>query len=217
MLGGMTTAPMSGRRAQAARNNELILQAAREVFIADPGAPISAVADRAGVGISALYRRYASKEELLQTLCGDGLQRYITETEAALDDLDGGADPWAALTAWMGRLVDADNSSLTVRLAGTFTPTPELFQAATRANELNVRLFDRVTEAAVLRDDVEIADLAMIMEQLTAIRIGDHERTLALRHRYLTLALDGLRAPARTPLPGEGPTWEELRGRWRTG
>src|ERR1700730_6887879 len=45
--------PMSGRRAQAARNDDLILDAAREVFIADPGAPISAVAERAGVGISA--------------------------------------------------------------------------------------------------------------------------------------------------------------------
>ncbi|MBO3750391.1 TetR/AcrR family transcriptional regulator [Streptosporangiaceae bacterium NEAU-GS5] len=206
---------MSGRRAQAARNNELILQAAREVFIADPGAPISAVADRAGVGISALYRRYASKEELLQTLCGDGLRRYITETETALTDLDAGMDPWEAFGGWMRRLVDADSSSLTVRLAGTFTPTAELFQDATLANELTVRFFDRVKEADVLRDDLDVADIAMVQEQLTAIRIGDRERMLDLRHRYLTLALDGMRAPARTPLPGSTPTWQELSGRWR--
>src|SRR5262245_40454799 len=215
MLCGMSSAPMSGRRAQAVRNNELILQAAREVFIADPGAPISAVADRAGVGISALYRRYASKEDLLAKLCGDGLRRYITETEAALVDLDGGMDPWEAFASWMGRLVDADSSSLTVRLAGTFTPTPELFQDATLANELNIRFFDRVKEAGVLRDDAEVTDLAMIHEQFTAIRIGDHGRTHDLRHRYLTLILDGLRPPGHTPLPGSAPTMEELSGRWR--
>ncbi len=57
MLGGMTTAPLSGRKAQAARNDTLILAAARAVFTADPSAPIAAVAERAGVGISALYRR----------------------------------------------------------------------------------------------------------------------------------------------------------------
>src|SRR5215211_129809 len=79
-----TTRPLSGRRAQAARNDELILQAARAVFVSDPSAPISAVAKRAGVGISALYRRYGSKEELLRQLSGDGLRTYIAEAEAAL-------------------------------------------------------------------------------------------------------------------------------------
>jgi AcrR family transcriptional regulator len=56
---------LSGRRGQAARNDERILAAAREVFIADPKAPISAVAARAGVGISALYRRWPGKEDLV--------------------------------------------------------------------------------------------------------------------------------------------------------
>ena len=70
------TRALSGRQAQAARNDEVILAAARAVFVADPSAPISAVAERAGVGISALYRRYASKEELLRKLCSDGLARY---------------------------------------------------------------------------------------------------------------------------------------------
>ena len=72
-----TSTPMSGRRAEAARNDRRILDAARAVFVADPGAPIAAVAEHAGVGISALYRRYASKEELLRRLCGDGLKVYL--------------------------------------------------------------------------------------------------------------------------------------------
>ena len=51
---------LSGRRAEAARNDERILEAARAVFVADPGAPISAVAEHAGVGVGARFRRFES-------------------------------------------------------------------------------------------------------------------------------------------------------------
>jgi AcrR family transcriptional regulator len=125
-----TTRPLSGRRAQAARNDQRILDAARQVFVADSAAPIAAVADQAGVGMSALYRRYPSKEALLARLAGDGLRRYITEAEAALAD-DG--DPWAAFAGFMGRIVDADTHALVLRLAGTFTPTKDLYDDAERA------------------------------------------------------------------------------------
>jgi AcrR family transcriptional regulator len=110
------TGPLSGRRAQAARNDHLILDAAREVFVADPGAPISAVAERAGVGISALYRRYASKEDLLRRLSLEGLHRYIAAAEGALAD-DG--DVWVAFARFLSQVVEADTHSLTLRLAGT--------------------------------------------------------------------------------------------------
>src|ERR671913_1483192 len=98
-------APLSGRQAEARRNDRLILEAAREVFVADPDAPISAVAKRAGVGIGALYRRYPSKEELLRRVCAEGLQRYIPEAEAAQADQN---DPWAAFASFMHRIVAAD-------------------------------------------------------------------------------------------------------------
>ena len=65
--------PPEGRKAQAAADHTAILEAARAVFVVDPGAPIADVAARAGVGISALYRRYPSEEELLRKVCGDGL------------------------------------------------------------------------------------------------------------------------------------------------
>ena len=68
---------LSGRRGQARRNDATILASARAVFLEDPDAPIAAVAKHAGVGISALYRRYPSKEELLRTLCANGLELYI--------------------------------------------------------------------------------------------------------------------------------------------
>jgi AcrR family transcriptional regulator len=114
----MEAKPQSGRPVQAARNDERILEAAREVFIANPAAPIAGVAKRAGVGISALYRRYPSKEDLLRELCADGLRRYISAAEAAAADAE--SDPWQTFEAFMKRVVAADAASLTQRLAGTF-------------------------------------------------------------------------------------------------
>jgi AcrR family transcriptional regulator len=206
-----TTRPLSGRRAQAARNDQRILEAAREVFVADPDAPISAVAKRADVGIGALYRRYPSKEELLRHLSGDGLRRYLAVAEAALAD-DG--DPWEAFVGFMRRIVDADTHSLTLRLAGTFTATEDLYRDAARAHELNVRLLERTKAAGAIRPDLDVNDLSFVFEQVASIRLGDQDRTGRLRHRYLELLLDGLHTPLPRPLPGPPPTWEEISGRW---
>jgi AcrR family transcriptional regulator len=201
----------SGRRAQAARNDERILEAAREVFIANPSAPIADVAKRAGVGISALYRRYASKEDLLRALCADGLRRYISAAEAAAADE---ADAWEAFATFMRSVVAADAASLTQKLAGSFEPTEDLYRAAAYAGELNVRVFERAQQAGAIRSDADVNDLGLIFEQLASIRLGDRERTQALRRRYLALALDGLRAQAHDPLPGPAPSGEELTSRW---
>lgn len=206
-----TTGPLSGRRAQAARNNQLILQAARAVFVADPDAPIAAVASRAGVGIGALYRRYPSKELLLRRLAGDGLRRYLAEAEAALAD-DG--DPWAAFAGFMGRIVDADTHSLTLRLAGTFTPTKDLYDDAATAHELNLRLLERTKAAGAIRPDFDVNDLTFVFEQVASIRLDDQDRTSQLRHRYLALLLDGLHTPSPRPLPGPPPTLQEVSSRW---
>src|SRR3954452_25413476 len=114
----------SGRRAEAARNDERILAAARDVFIANPLAPIADVAKGAGVGISALYRRYPSKEALLRELCADGLRRYMTAAEAAMADE---AEPGQVFSSFMQRVVAADAASLTQKLAGTFEPSEDLY------------------------------------------------------------------------------------------
>jgi AcrR family transcriptional regulator len=209
-----TSAPLSGRRAEAARNDWLIMDAAREVFVADPAAPIAAVAKRAGVGIGALYRRYASKEELLRRLCAEGLRQYIVAIENALAQDDG--DPWSAFAEFMRRIVDADTHSLTLRLAGTFSPTEELNREAARAQELNVRLLERTKAAGAIRPDIEVSDLSLLFEQLAAVRVADEERTRQLRHRYLALILDALRISTGSPLPGPPPDWEEISRRWQT-
>jgi AcrR family transcriptional regulator len=200
---------LSGRRAQAARNDEAILAAARAVFIADPSAPISAVAERAGVGISALYRRYRSKDELLQKLCADGLETYI----AAAEEADASPDPGPAFEAFVHRIVEEDTHSLTVKLAGTFPPTEELYRRAAYAGEVNTRVVERAREAKAIRDDFVVGDLGLIFEQLAAVRAFTDERTAELRRRYTTLLLDAIRTPG-TPLPGPPPEQGELAARW---
>src|SRR5260370_5969877 len=196
-------AQLPGRRAEAARNDQLILDAAHAVFIGDPAAPVSEVARRAGVGIAALYRRYPSKEDMLRKLSGDGLHRYIAEAERALAD---DRDPWTAFAAFMGRVVTADTHSLTQRLAGTFTPTEELYRDAARAQGLNVALFERRRAAGAIRPDAGVDDIASVLEMAAAVRLRDGQRTSQLRQRYLTLLLDGLRTPtAATPGPPNPP------------
>jgi AcrR family transcriptional regulator len=203
---------LSGRRAQAARNDQLILDSARAVFIADPGAPITAVAKHAGVGISALYSRYGSKEELLRKLCTDGLEKFVAETEAALAD---GRDHWTVLASYLRRLVDADTSSMTVSLAGTFTPTEEMFTLAARSGQLLGELVDKVSD--VLRPGISTHDLSVVTELVASVKEPDPGRTRELRQRYLAVILDGLRAEHVDPLPATPPTWQEISDRWRAG
>ena len=202
---------LSGRRSQAARNDTVILEAARDVFLNDPKAPIAAVAERAGVGISALYRRYPGKEDLLRQLCHDGLRRFIAEAEAAADEPDG----WRALVGFLERVVDADVHSLTVHLAGMFTPTPEMGQDAQRAGALAAELVSRAHASGRLRRDAVSQDMGLVLEGCAAIRVPDPERTAQLRRRYLALLIAGLASETGSPLPGPPPQPDEANWRWR--
>jgi AcrR family transcriptional regulator len=204
---------LSGRRAQAARNDGVILTAARDVFVADPDAPIGAVARAAGVGISALYRRYPCKEALLATLCLDGLRRFV----AIAKDAGEVTDAWEGFVAFLRGIVEADVHSLTVYLAGRFTPTPEHRELAKQAGSLADDILRRAQHAGVVRADLESTDLPMIYEQLAAIRLGDPDRVRELRRRYLDVHLAGLRAAAASSyggLSGAAPTLSEIGARW---
>jgi AcrR family transcriptional regulator len=204
------SSPLAGRRRQARQNDEVILDAAREVFLDDPKAPIATVAKRAGVGFAALYRRYPAKEDLLRTLCHDGLRRFIAEAEEAA------AEPAAltALTGFVERIVDADVHSLTVHLAGTFVPTHEMNADAARATALATALFERARSR--LRPGVVVEDLDLVFEACAAIRVPDVARTRQLRRRVLALLLGSLHeADAGDALPGPAPNADELNWRWR--
>ena len=204
--------PLSGRQAEAARNDRRILESARAVFVADPGAPITAVAKHAGVGISALYTRYGSKEELLRTLCTDGLVIVTNETETAIERVNQGEDRWAVFADFMRHLADADTSSMTRAFAGKFAPTPEMFALANRSSQLFDSFFALIRD--LLRPGIVAHDVSLVFELVAAIKFSSPERTTELRHRYLAVILDGLRAGDREDLPGPPPAWPELSERW---
>jgi len=187
---------LSGRRAQAARNDQLILDAARAVFNADPAAPIAAVAEHAGVGISALYRRYRSKEDLLRQLAREGLERYIADLSVALE---APGDPWVALCGLMQRTVAAGSAPLSLRFEGL----------EEQARGLTAQLLDRVRAAHEIRPEIEVADIALLFDLLRSMP-AEH-----LRHRYLGLLLDALNFLSLHPLPGPAPSMEDVCPRGR--
>ena len=204
---------LPGRRREAARNDARILEAARDVLVEDPDAPVAAVAARAGVGIGALYRRHATKDDLLRRICHEGLLRFIAEAEAAAADDDAGR----ALARFLGRVVDADLHSLTVRLAGRFAPTEEMWRDAGRAGALARALLERAVASGAVRADAVPGDLDLVLEGCAAIRVPDPTRTVELRRRHLALLLDGLAAGRPAGLPGPPPGDGEMGWRWREG
>ena len=176
---------------------------------------MSAVAERAGVGVAGLYRRFAGKDELLRTLCGDGLRQFVALAEEARDD---SGDPWAALERFLAAVVDADVHSLTVKLGGTFRSTDELRRLAAHSETVVEEVVRRAHASGQLRSDVSAADLPMLFEQLSAVLVEDPVRTTALRRRYLALHLDALHQTSEgqtgTEIPGPPPSPSELGERW---
>ena len=209
----MNNRPRGGRRAQAAANDENILHAAREVFLADPSGPIAAVAQRAGVGISALYRRYSSKHELVATLCAIGQETYLAEVERALAQ---DRDPWDAWVQWLRRIVDADTHALVVRLAGTFTPTPAHLERAELIRVLGNRLFSRTKATRAFRPGLTFLDVNLLLEMVSTTRLGDAARSAEMRRRYLDVVITGMSSGSAGRLAGRPPTWQEESARWLT-
>jgi AcrR family transcriptional regulator len=209
----MSSRPLSGRRAEASRNDALVLDAARSVLTADPDAAMADIARRAGVGIGTLYRRYPSKEALVLHLCQDGMERLEAVALGALDRIRD--DPWTVFSEFMEDALAAGAGSLGAALAGTFTPTQELLAAARRLHTAVQQVIARAHDDGALREDVTQEDVNLVFEQLRAVRLGGEKRTAALQRRYLALALQGMRAPGAAPLPGPAPSWKEIQQRWR--
>jgi hypothetical protein len=112
----------------------------------------------------------------------------------------------------MRRLADADTSSMTRAFAGKFAPTPEMYALANRSSELMEEFFGLIRD--VLRPDLGLHDVSLVFELVAALKFADPARTTELRHRYLALILDGMRAAGRDELPGPPPAWPELSERW---
>jgi len=124
--------------------------------------------------------------------------------------------PWEAFTEFLRRIVTANTHGLTVRLAGTFTPSEEQLALAEQMQSLGIELFERVRGTGLLRDDVTYLDIEFLLEFLAGVKLGDSSRTAELRQRHLAVIIDGLRSGERTPLPCQPPTWQEQTERWIT-
>jgi len=219
-----------GRQAEARRNDRAVLDAARDVFSAQGAdAPISAVAERAGVGVGTLYRRYGSKTELLQRMCVLAMEQGM---EAAVEALQAD-DPWAGLCGYIRACVEMRSGALG-SLAGQIEMTDEMLSTARRGMTLAGEVVARAHRAGSLRADVTALDIALLIESFSRRAPGasvsavpqdpdapaepaeaDEERNA--QARLLTVAFDGLRAPGATPLPGRAPSVSRYTGRWSRG
>lgn len=202
-----------GRQAEARRNDLAVLEAARDVFATQGAdAPVAAVAERAGVGMGSLYRRYGSKAELLQQLCILAMEQAHAAAREAL----AAEDPWTGLAGYVRAGVELRSGAL-APLAGEIETTPEMLRTYRHGRGLLDEIVARAHRDGSLRPDATALDIAWLVEQFSrrppdAVDPGEAAR---VRARQLAIALDGLRAPGREPLPGPPPSRRRYEGRWR--
>jgi AcrR family transcriptional regulator len=186
------------RRKDAALNNERLVLAAREVFARDGlSATLEDIAQHAGVGVGTVYRNFASKREIVETLYDAALDSALAEVQAALK-ID---DPWVALVTFFETAAagQAQDRGLCETFLGSETIRPNE-QSARKLVAALTPLFDRANAAGVLRAGVTVTDVYPIFAMLNGIyRVSDASPDLW--RRYLAIILDGLRAGDRPPLP----------------
>src|ERR1700704_3293642 len=122
-----------GRQAGARRQQRAVLDAAREVFaVHGPDASVAQVAAQAGVGMGSLYRRYPTKEALLQHLCQASMDQQVAAAEQALEP---GRDPWGARAGFV-RECAGFRAGVLSAVAGKIAVTEEMRETARRAHDL---------------------------------------------------------------------------------
>jgi AcrR family transcriptional regulator len=201
-------------RADARRNRERLLAAARDVLVDQgPDAPLDAIAAAAGVGIGTLYRRFPDRRALVRAVVLDVLGLAAEEARLALAEEP---DPFQALARYLHRALDLRISAVMPALLEHIPPDDEEIAAIrTRSWGLFQQLVDRAHAAGTLRSDATFADVGMLLVRLARPLPGPIPRDLdnRLAHRHLELLLDGLRAdraePA-APLPEPALTVADL-------
>ncbi|MEV6950928.1 helix-turn-helix domain-containing protein [Streptomyces sp. NPDC051183] len=198
-------------RADAVRNRERILAAAREVFVEfGAGAPLDEIARRAGIGNATLYRHFPDRAALVHHVVLFVMDRVTTQAQDALREE---LDAFAALCRFAHAAADERIGALCPMLDGDFDRDhPELDAARIELEEAAEALMAAGQSAGLIRTDIGAGDLMIAMSQLArplpGIACFEVDRFV---HRHLQLFLDGLRTPARSELPGSAATLEDLR------
>jgi AcrR family transcriptional regulator len=184
------TSPLLQRpkRADARRNYDKLVAAARDAF-AEQGtsASLEEVARRAGVGIGTLYRRFPSRQDLLEAV-------YVEELAAVCQSADELTDlpPWEALSEWLHRLVEyvGRKYALAEELWNYIDRDAEFFRGCRAAlYAAGEPLLARAQQAEAVRADVSFDDVLQM-----AGGIGKNAATPPDQvARILDIALDGLR------------------------
>ncbi len=212
-------APAAGEalrmRADARRNRDQILVAARDIF-ADrgPGAPLEEVAQRAGVGIGTLYRRFPDRPSLLRAVALDVLARVAYEARLALAEEP---NAFQALARYMHRALDLRIGVVMPALVNQIPlEDAELLRAREEASTPVQDLIDGAQGDGTLRPDVAECDISLLITRLARPLPGPFSRALddRLAHRHLDLLIDGLRAGhdrSAAPLPEPAMTLADLQ------
>jgi AcrR family transcriptional regulator len=184
-------------RADAARNAERILRAARDVYgELGPDAPIEAIARRAGVGERTLYRRFPTKGDLIKAALDQSIAEDLTP---AIEEARRADDPMRGLAqlieAAMSLGAREHNLLTAARRAGSLTPdiSVSLYEA------LN-DLLRRGQQAGLVRADLVTDDLPRLIAMLHSVLFTMDSSSDGWR-RYVALILDAITINERQPLP----------------
>lgn len=200
-------------RADASRNRERIVAAAREAFVErGPDIALDEIARRAGVGNATLYRNFADRHALTRTVTLSVLTRIAQAAEAAHAQEP---DAFRALQSFVHRAADERVGALSTLLSGACGGSdPETAAARRRLRAAVEDLVTAAQTAGLLRADVAAGDVLLALAQLARPLPGSGCASIdSFAHRHLQIFLDGLRTPARSCLPGAAATLQDLQRR----
>ncbi len=195
-----------------AERNRLRILAAANALVAEVGLDVTHndIARAAEVGVGTVYRRFPDRQELINELFDERVDRIIALVDAALE-ID---DPWQGLCSFVaGNLeLQAGDKGLKDLMTGDGRTTDLARRAQARIGPAVRELVRRAHASGQLRPDVGVGDFPLVQEMVGAVL--EHSRRIdpTLWRRALALVLDGYRADTqqREPLPGATPTPEQI-------
>jgi AcrR family transcriptional regulator len=192
MIPSMATVERPLRR-DAERNRARILESARELF-AERGLAVTLddIARHAGLGVGTVYRRFSSRDALIDALFEERMVEIVALVDEALAD----EDPWRGLVGFLERLValQAGDRGLKEALLGTTEGRERVRRVREQMRPRGEELIRRAHAAGALRPDFDAVDLALLQLMVGAVADVAPSDRPDLWRRYLTLMLDGLRA-----------------------